>query len=219
MRLALLGMAVCGVVVMVVGSDVMAKDSTLRQFITAVDCDHMTVETGSGIVNNIDCPYFPPAIEKITVTQATITVTGIYDAVHMTKLRVQFQGVWYEYGVDPELTTNGNMWRIEFQREEFNLEPGDYSVVVQSIDEHGTAQQDSGNVVVSAEESPTDGNGGGVTKPQPGQMLIPGVPNTGIGRASLAGGILIVAAVLAMACVTLLDRLFATVAMYKNRKK
>ncbi len=219
MRLVLLGMAVCGIFVAVIGSAVAAQDSTLRQFITAVDCDHMTVETGSGIVNNIDCPYFPPAIEKITVQQSKIIVTGIYDAVHMTMLRVQFQGVWYEYGVDPELTTNGNMWRIEFQREDFNLEPGDYSVVVQSTDEHGTVQQDSGNVVVPVEELPIDGNEGGVAKPRPEQTLIPGIPNTGIGRASLAGGILIAAAVLAMACVTLLDRLFAIVIVRKNRRK
>lgn len=180
MRKIILGLAACGALVIFMYSDTNARDAKLHQFITAVDCNHTTVETGNGVVNNINCPYFPPTIENIVVRRSSLTATGIYDAVHMTRLRVAFRGVWYEYGIDAALTTNGNVWSIQLVGDDINIEPGDYAVVVQSIDENGAVQQDTGTIVVPVAPSPV--NSGGDKEPTvPGRpgVLVPGVPNTG----------------------------------------
>lgn len=115
--------------------------STLEQQITAIDCNHTTVETGMGIVNNDNCPTFPPSVETINANEGKPIIIGVYDAIHTHMLQVRFHGKMYRFGVDPELTVNGNVWKLDLSGLADPLPAGDYPVAVQTTNHDGATAE------------------------------------------------------------------------------
>ena len=164
---------------------VVAKDSQLEQQILPQDCNYTTVETGSGVVNDIDCPTFPPVVSNVDVNDGRPVIIGVYDAIHTEELKVWVNGRWYVYGVDSELTTNGNVWKIDLSQLTNPLPAGDYELIVETTDQGDIKQSSRTNFTVDTKKSDDGGAG----------EIFPGIPNTGVARVGIFSSLLATVAV------------------------
>ncbi len=167
------------IISLISSSTVMANNSQLQQEILPQDCSYTTVETGNGVVNDIDCPTFPPVIDNVDVNGGRPVVVGVYDAVHTAELKVWVDGRWYVYGVDRELTTSGNVWTFRMSSDSNKLDTGQYIFKVETVDHGGVLQ--SGQTEFTIKSVKPDGD----TQGTDDGYIIPGIPNTGIARASI----------------------------------
>lgn len=152
-RYAILAVAV---VTIGVGASVAAQDSRLTQEITGVDC-----------VANPSDPECPPAIQSIVINGGRPILSGRYNSVASTQLRITLNGVAYVLGVDSQLTATGDNWELDLSELEPALSPGDYSVLVESMDADGNWLSTS-EVFTVAASSPEDGEGADSDEGQPG---------------------------------------------------
>ena len=177
MRKNLITVLLLSIVVSVtMSSNAIAQESQLEQAIIPQDCNYTTVETGNGVVNDIDCPTFPPVIDNITVNDGRPIVVGVYDAIHTSELKVWVDGRWYVYGVDTELTTSGNVWTFKKSKNDNQFVPGKYVFKVETVDHGGIVQ--SGQAEFTIDGKKNDDN-------DSNDYIIPGIPNTGIARAGM----------------------------------
>lgn len=121
-----------------VGPVAMAQSSsTLEQQITPNVCSYTTVETGLGKTHDNTCPPFAPKIVSMNANAGRPVITGVYDAVHTTMLRVRFGGVWYASGKSAELNTDGNVWVLNLVTLERPLQAGEYTIEVETTNADG----------------------------------------------------------------------------------
>lgn len=191
-----------GIVVISSDSADAQQSSTLNQDILPITCDYTTYNIGGQGINDVSCPPFSPSIYQVYARNGRPLIVGVYDAAHTSSLRVFVNGVWYQLGVDPELTVHMSRWFLDLAPLIDPLDEGDYSITVEAIDEDGEAASDSQLFTL---ESPAESGG-----------LIPGVPNTGVGRVINVSVLFIVVAGIAL-LIHLASRRLAKI--YKKRLK
>lgn len=73
-----------------------------------------------------------PTVNTVTWVGGRPLIEGVYDAARTVRLRVYIDGVWYVYGVDPQLSVSGNTWLLDLSNLISPLGVGTYSIVVQT---------------------------------------------------------------------------------------
>ena len=140
------------------GTQVSAADSTLQQQILPGACSHTTVETGTGTVNDVDCPLFAPEIIEVNTNDGKPIITGVFDAIHTSQLRIYFMGRMYVLNTHAELTANGNVWVFDLSGLESPLEDGQYSFRIETVMTDDQILGDATTVAITGTKKPPVAN-------------------------------------------------------------
>lgn len=146
------------VIVIGAGASVAAQNSRLTQEITGVDC-----------VANPSDPECPPTIQSIVINEGRPILRGRYNSAVSNQLRVTLNGVTYTLGVDSQLTAAGDNWDLDLSELDPALSPGDYSVLVESMDVDGNWLSNSELFTVPIVQPDDGGEQGGVGDDTPGE--------------------------------------------------
>lgn len=118
---------------------VFANQTQFEQTIKPLDCTLTELSNGSGTVINSDCPPQPALIDSVQTKNGRLAVIfGRYDAANIRIFKVRFNGVWYQLGVDRELTAKGNMWQLDLTTTEPPLTAGRYTVDFEELSYSGS---------------------------------------------------------------------------------
>lgn len=101
-------------------------------------------------------PIVAPTIKPMTSTDGLPILSGTYDANESQRLRVRIDTVWYELGVDSELSATGNTWKLDLSKIFPPLSLGRYDVDVEVVASDGRTVVDTstGELVVQAPPTP-----------------------------------------------------------------
>jgi hypothetical protein len=88
---------------------------------------------------------------NIDLNNNTGNIAGYYDASFTQSLRVKIgsNGQWYTLGVDDELSTDGDEWKLSLEGLLQSLSAGDYVVYVETTTLDGVVMQASGGFTIS----------------------------------------------------------------------
>ncbi len=103
-----------------------------------------------------------PGVASISENDGRPIVNGTFDALNSQQLRVSLNSVWYELGVNPELTSSGNAWTLNLSGLSTPLAPGEYDVMAQSTALNGEALDDESDTVFIVQINAPKAGGGQV---------------------------------------------------------
>jgi hypothetical protein len=86
-----------------------------------------------------------PTVDPIQWVGGRPIITGTYDAIHSSGLRVRVAGVWYRLGNSPELLVSGDRWSLDLGSMNPMLATGTYDVLVEMTTPDGQVLADSSN--------------------------------------------------------------------------
>lgn len=173
-QVVLIGMAAAAIIaaLVVLPRHVNAQQSQLRQQIQSPDCTQPD-----------ECEMTPPTIETVSKNGGRPLFSGSYGAVFAQTLRVIFGGRVYELGVDAELTAQNDEWLLNLSNLSPPLAPGNYELIVETIDADGEVTRTTLTVVFTAadidpgeDEEPVD--------PDDPTRPVPTAPDTGFLRSN-----------------------------------
>lgn len=156
-----------------VSSNAAAQNSQLQQSILPLDCTLTEVNNGLNVNADSDCPPQPPIVDNIQSNDGRPIISGKYDAANAATFRVRFNSVWYQLGINSELTAAGNVWRLNLSNLAVPLEPGEYEIFMEMTTLEGDTLVGDGDLTIRPDD-PTPDPG-----PGPIQPSVPGAPNTG----------------------------------------
>lgn len=182
-RFGVVAFGIVSVFASLVASQVYAQQSTLTQEILDTDCTHTNYETAVGQMNDPICALFAPALDHYELSGnigAQLPILyGVYDAVHAYTnpvtgkhdLKVTINGRTYVLGIDPELTVDGNAWKLDLSNwnndhpdDKLVFAPdrnyvGEVTSVLNDTETGGNVTvTQSGNFVISIPADETGGN-------------------------------------------------------------
>ena len=99
------------------------------------------VLTGAGTVTIL--PVTLPTVNPVTWVGGAPILSGTYDPANTETLKVQIDGVWYELGVDDELTANGSTWQLDLGVLTPPLGVGAYDIKVELTTKAGQVLTDA----------------------------------------------------------------------------
>lgn len=153
-----------------------ASDYILRQEIRLIDCTLTSTEDGTGGTTATECEQgIPPTVAPIRTTNGRPIISGALDANTLFELRVIVAGHVYTLGASPQLTVDGDRWRLDLSGLARPIPPGTYNVIVEVVTIDSLLLRD-GSVGELVVVSASDGNEPG------GQVPGAGTPDTGVGR-------------------------------------
>ena len=147
-----------------------AQQSDLTQQIHESPCEE-----------DADCEMTAPSIDTISKNGGRPVFSGSYDSIHSQGLRITFGSRVYLLNVDDEITTQASQWLFDLSYLSPPLLPGDYQLLVETIDSEGRVAQIS--MIISFAESDIDlEDDEEEADPADTSRPVPGVPNTGLMR-------------------------------------
>ena len=127
------GLVFAVVVGIVSHSSVAAQRSQLGQEITSGGI----CETNP---SDITCSMVAPTIVEVNDNDGRPIVKGTYDRLRTSTLKILVAGVVYTLGIDAELTAVGNEWVLDLSGIAVPLVSGEYTIVVEAIDNNDQSQ-------------------------------------------------------------------------------
>jgi len=170
-----------------------AIDYQLRQVIEPLDCTITETSNGSGTTINSDCPPQAPLVSSVQVNDGQPIIRGLFDAANAQAFRVHFLGVWYQLGVDAELTATGNVWTLNLGSLTPPLSPGSYPLLLQMTTHQDEVLEGQGVVIIPSPNPDPDPPVPHQPTPTPARpgTPAPGAPATGwLRELVLPGGLL-----------------------------
>jgi len=79
-----------------------------------------------------------PTVDTITWVGGQPILQGSYDSSNSVHLRIFVADRWYELGSSPELSVQGDRWRLDLSHLEPPLSPGRYEVIAQATSRDGS---------------------------------------------------------------------------------
>ncbi len=114
--------------------------------------DGTTLGSSGGIpaITTAASRHTKPSV-NIDLNNNTGNIAGYYDASFTQSLRVKIgsNGQWYTLGVDDELSTDGDEWKLSLEGLLQSLSAGDYVVYVETTTLDGVVMQASGGFTIS----------------------------------------------------------------------
>lgn len=111
-----------------------SKDSQLTQAIEPILCVYTDVAQGSGQSLSTTCQnQSVPTVETITANDRFPIITGIYPSAESISLSVYIDEDKYTLGVNPELTSIVDDWRLDLHSLSTALPAGNYTITVETL--------------------------------------------------------------------------------------